>query len=185
MLQYINSKTYIIGEAMNNQNENKQNDNNSISDITLFVKIGIIVLSILAVIGLGVKFIPDAITVSNIGKKRDLPIYSVNTDENKVALSFDAAWGNDDTQTILDILAKHDVKVTFFMTGEWIGKYPEDVKNIVAAGHDIGNHSENHKQMSRLSEQQNKDEIMKAHKRVKELTGVEMELFRPPYGNGL
>ena len=183
MLQYINSKTYIIGEAMNNQNENKQNDNNSISDITLFVKIGIIVLSILAVIGLGVKFIPDAITVSNIGKKRDLPIYSVNTDENKVALSFDAAWGNDDTQTILDILAKHDVKVTFFMTGEWIGKYPEDVKNIVAAGHDIGNHSENHKQMSRLSEQQNKDEIMKAHKRVKELTGVEMELFRPPYGD--
>ena len=158
-------------------------ENKSVSDITLFVKIGIIVLSILTVVGLGIKFIPEAITVSNIGKKRDLPIYSVNTDENKVALSFDVAWGNDDTQTILEILAKHDVKATFFITGEWIGKYPEDVKKFVAAGHDVGNHGENHKQMSRLSEQQCKDEIMKAHNRIKELTGIEMDLFRPPYGD--
>ena len=150
-----------------------QDENKSVSDITLFVKIGIIVLSILVVIGLGIKFIPDAITVSNIGKKRDLPIYSVDTDENKVALSFDAAWGNEDTQAILDILAKHDVKTTFFMTGEWMGKYPEDVKKIAAAGHDLANHGEN----------QCKDEIMKAHNRIKELTGIEMDLFRPPYGD--
>ena len=177
------SNTNIIGEAMNSQNENNQNENNSVSDITLFVKIGIIVLTILAVIGLGIKYIPEAITVSNIGKKRDLPIYCVATDENKVALSFDAAWGNEDTQTILDILAKHDVKVTFFMTGEWMGKYPDDVKKFVAAGHDVGNHSENHKQMSRLTEQQCRDEIMKAHKRIKELTGIDMDLFRPPYGD--
>ena len=136
---------------MNNQNENNLN---SVSDITLFVKIGIIVLSILVVAGLAVKLLPNAITVSSIGKKRDLPIYSVATDENKIALSFDAAWGNEDTQNILDILAKHDVKVTFFMTGEWMGKYPDDVKRIAAAGNDLGNHSENHKQMSRLSEQQ-------------------------------
>lgn len=165
---------------MNNQNEN---DNKQISDITLFVKIGILVLSIIAIVSLAAKLLPNAITVSNIGRKRDLPIYSVDTDDNKVAITFDAAWGNEDTQTILDILAKHDVKVTFFMTGEWIRKYPEDVKKIVAAGHDVGNHSENHKQMSRLTEQQCKDEIMKAHKRVKELTGIDMDLFRPPYGD--
>ncbi len=64
------------------------------SDITLFVKIGIIVLSLLAVVGLGAKFIPGAISVSSIGSKRDLPIYCVDTEEKKVALSFDAAWGN-------------------------------------------------------------------------------------------
>ena len=168
---------------MNNQNKTNQNDSNSVSDITLFVKIGIIVLTILVVAGMAVKLFPNAITVSNIGRKRDLPIYCVATDENKVALSFDAAWGNEDTQNILDTLAKHDVKVTFFMTGEWMGKYPEDVKKIAAAGHDLGNHSENHKQMSRLSEQQCKDEIMKAHKRIKDLTGIEMNLFRPPYGD--
>lgn len=169
---------------MSNQEDmNNQDGKIKISDIALFVKLGIIVLSVLAIVGLGIKFLPSAITVSNIGKKRDLPIYCVETDENKVALSFDAAWGNDDTQTILDILDKHNVKVTFFMTGEWVRKYPEDVKRIAAAGHDLGNHSENHKQMSKLSEEEIKEEIMKAHNRVKELTGIDMELFRPPYGD--
>lgn len=165
--------------------DNNQIDNNQIEQegLSLFLKIGIIVLSILLVIGLGVKYLPNAITVSNIGRKRDLPIYCVNTEENKVALTFDAAWGNEDTQIVLDILAKYNVKVTFFMTGEWIGKYPEDVKKLAAAGHDLGNHSENHKQMSRLSPEQCKEEIMKAHKRVKELTGIEMNLFRAPYGD--
>ncbi|HHT87724.1 MAG TPA: polysaccharide deacetylase family protein [Clostridiales bacterium] len=168
----------------NNQSEiSSKNDINPVSDITLFVKIGIVVLSILVVAGIAVKFLPDAITVSNIGRRRDLPIYCVATDEKKVALSFDAAWGNEDTQKILDILAKHNVKVTFFMTGGWVSKYPDDVKKIAAAGHDLGNHSESHKHMTSLSEQECKDEIMKVHNRVKELTGVEMDLFRPPYGD--
>jgi polysaccharide deacetylase family sporulation protein PdaB len=152
-------------------------------DISLFVKIGIIVLSIIMLLGIGFKYLPDAITVSNFSSKRDLPIYCVNTEDNKVALSFDAAWGNEDTKNILDILAKHDVKVTFFMTGEWVSKYPDDVKAIAAAGHDLGNHSENHKQMSQLSKEQCTQEIMKAHNKVKELTGIEMNLFRPPYGD--
>ena len=175
----VNQNTNNIKDNQNTNNDEKK----IISDITLFVKLGIIVLTVLAIVGLGIKFLPDAITVSNIGKKRDLPIYSVETDENKVALSFDAAWGNEDTQRILDILEKHNVKVTFFMTGEWVRKYPEDVKKIAAAGHDLGNHSENHKQMSKLTKEQCKEEIMKAHNRVKELTGIEMELFRPPYGD--
>jgi polysaccharide deacetylase family sporulation protein PdaB len=153
------------------------------TNITLFVKVGIVVLSIMMMIGLGIKILPNAITVSNIGSKRDLPIYCVNCEEKKVALSFDAAWGNEDTQNILDILAKHDVKVTFFMTGEWVNKYPDDVKAIAAAGHDLGNHSENHKQMSQLTKEQCAEEIMKAHNRVKELTGADMKLFRPPYGD--
>lgn len=153
------------------------------SNGTLFVKIGIVVLSMIVMIGLGIKIFPNAITVSNTGSRRDLPIYCVDTEEKKVALSFDAAWGNEDTKTILDILKKHNVKVTFFMTGEWIEKYPEDVKAIAAAGHDLGNHSENHKQMSQLTKEECKEEIMKAHNRVKELTGIEMNLFRPPYGD--
>ncbi|NLP34968.1 MAG: polysaccharide deacetylase family protein [Clostridiales bacterium] len=152
-------------------------------DISLFVKIGIVVLSLLLVVGISIKLLPQAITVSSSGRKRDLPIYSVETDEKKVALSFDAAWGNEDTKTLLDILAKHNIKVTFFMTGEWMRKYPDDVKAIAAAGHDLGNHGENHKHMSQLSKELCTEEIMKAHNRVKELTGIEMNLFRPPYGD--
>ena len=116
-----------------------------------------------------------------------LPIYCVDrssdTGSPKVALSFDAAWGNEDTVKILDILAKHNVKVTFFMTGGWIEKYPDDVKAIAAAGHDLANHSENHKQMSKLSADKCKTEIMKPHEKVKTLTGIDMTLFRPPYGD--
>ncbi|MCH5261088.1 MAG: polysaccharide deacetylase family protein [Lachnospiraceae bacterium] len=67
--------------------------------------------------------LPDSVTVSNTVNGRELPIYCVKTDENKVALSFDAAWGNEDTATILDILKKHNVKATFFMTGGWVAKW--------------------------------------------------------------
>lgn len=123
------------------------------------------------------------ISVSNSYNGRELPIYCVDTDEKVVALSFDAAWGNEDTDEILDILAKHNVNVTFFMTGGWVENYPEDVKAIAAAGHDLGNHGENHKHMSQLSKNECKDEIMKVHEKVKELTGIEMTLFRPPFGD--
>ena len=127
--------------------------------------------------------VSKAVIVNNTVNGKELPIYSVETDEKKVALSFDAAWGNEDTQQILDILEEHQVHVTFFMTGGWVEKYPEDVKKIQEAGHDLANHSENHKNMSQLSDTECQQELLKVHERVKTLTGVEMELFRPPYGD--
>lgn len=124
-----------------------------------------------------------------VGKKA-LPIYSVEyvpataSDSAKyISLSFDAAWGADDTIQILDILDKHNIKVTFFMTGGWVSSYPDMVKEIYARGHDLGNHSENHKQMSKLSVPEQKEEIQKVTDKVKELTGYNMFLFRPPYGD--
>ena len=114
---------------------------------------------------------------------RQLPIYCVKTDKKQVALSFDAAWGNEDTKVLMDILAKHNVKVTFFMTGEWVEKFPEDVKYIAEQGHDLGNHSMTHPQMSKLSETKIREEIQAVHDKVKELTGIEMDLFRPPFGD--
>ncbi len=137
-----------------------------------------------AVLLIGAGFgLSKTVNVSNTVNGRELPIYSVETEEKKVALSFDAAWGNEDTQEILDILAKYNVRATFFMTGGWVESYPEDVKKIQAAGHDLGNHSENHKNMSQLTDEQCQEELMKVHNKVKELTGVEMNLFRPPYGD--
>jgi polysaccharide deacetylase family sporulation protein PdaB len=119
--------------------------------------------------------------------KKNLPIYCVDTkssDGTKYAsISFDAAWGADDTIQILDILDKYNVKATFFMTGGWVSQYPDMVKEIYKRGHDLGNHSENHKQMSKLSVSQQKDEIQKVTDKVNELTGYHMFLFRPPYGD--
>lgn len=125
----------------------------------------------------------NAMSAYNPVRNRLLPVYSVERDDKKIAISFDAAWGNEDTARILKILKDNDVKATFFMTGGWVEKYPEDVKAISKAGHDLGNHSENHKQMSKLSPGECKEEIQKVHDKVKDLTGKDMELFRPPYGD--
>ena len=147
------------------------------------LKCGVYALAMLAVVR-GVLVTAKAnISVSNSVNGKELPIYCVETAEPKVALTFDAAWGNEDTAKILEILKKHDVHVTFFMTGGWVESYPDDVRAILAAGHDLGNHSENHKNMSQLSDDVKKDELMKVHEKVRDLTGYEMFLFRPPYGD--
>lgn len=142
-------------------------------------------LGILAFAKACLMLAPESLTASGSSavNGRQLPIYCVQTDQKKVALSFDAAWGNEDTQKILEILKKRNVHATFFMTGGWVKNYPEDVKSILAAGHDLGNHSENHKNMSQLSADEQRQELLSVHDRVKELTGYEMFLFRPPYGD--
>ncbi len=144
---------------------------------------GFFVLCTLLLLAVVVSNIPAILSVSSRVGNRELPIYCVQTDKKQIALSFDAAWGNEDTQKILEILKKHDIKVTFFMTGGWVESYPDDVKSIFEAGHDLGNHSENHKDMPTLSDEQQTEELMKVHNKVKDLTGYEMFLFRPPYGS--
>ena len=147
-------------------------------------KINLKILALAAILLIGTGYgLSKTVSVSNTVNGRELPIYSVETEEKKVALSFDAAWGNEDTQKILDILEKYNVHVTFFMTGGWVESYPDDVKKIQEAGHDLGNHSENHKNMSQLSDTECQEELMKVHNKVKELTGYDMFLFRPPYGD--
>lgn len=116
-------------------------------------------------------------------KNKALPIYCVENDNNTISISFDAAWGADDTLSILDTLDKLNVKATFFMTGGWVESYPDMVKEIYSRGHDLGNHSENHKQMSTLNTSSQTEEIDSVTRRVKELTGYDMFLFRPPYGD--
>lgn len=70
--------------------------------------------------------IPKVLPASSSFGERELPIYCVETEKPRISLSFDAAWGNEDTQALLDILAKHNVKATFFMTGGWVESYPDD-----------------------------------------------------------
>ena len=147
------------------------------------IKSALFLLGVVAFVKCVTTFVPQAVSVSSTINGKELPIYCVETDDKKVALSFDAAWGNEDTQKILEILAKHNVHATFFMTGGWVDSYPEDVKAILAGGHDLGNHSENHKNMSQISNDDKEQELMKVHEKVKNLTGCEMFLFRPPYGD--
>lgn len=147
------------------------------------VTMAVAVLMLAGLVGVHYRASGSLLPTSAAAVKRDLPIYCVQTQEPKIALTFDAAWGNQDTQKIMEILKKHNIKVTFFMTGGWVDTYPEDVKMILAEGHDLGNHSQNHKNMSQLSDSEKETELMSVHDKVKALTGYEMFLFRPPYGD--
>lgn len=111
-----------------------------------------------------------------------IPIYKVKTDENKVAFTMNCAWNADDIDAILETLEKNNVKITFFMVGEWIDKYPDEVEKIFNAGHEIANHSDTHKHVNNLSYEDNVKEIKTANEKIKKITGTENYLYRAPYG---
>ena len=115
------------------------------------------------------------------GKKK-IPVYAVETEENVLCLSFDAAWGADKTLTILDTLDEYDVKATFFLVGFWIDAFPELVQEIHARGHAIGNHSANHPHFNTLSKEEMEREIDEVSDKVYELTGEKVQFFRAPFG---
>lgn len=121
--------------------------------------------------------------VSFAGTDRRLPIYCVETDKKQIAISFDAAWGNDDTETLIEILKEYDVPATFFVVGSWVDKYPESVKALSDAGHQVQNHSNTHPYMTQLSRQQMINELESCNRKIEAITGTCPTLFRPPYGD--
>ncbi len=115
--------------------------------------------------------------------ERDLPIYCVGRDDNCISISFDAAWGNEDTQTLIDILGKYNIRATFFVVGDWVDKYPESVKALHDAGHEIMNHSNTHAHYPQLSRAQMIADVSACADKIEAVTGVRPTLFRPPYGD--
>ncbi len=116
------------------------------------------------------------------GKKKELPVYSVQREDQVLALTIDAAWEDDKTTFILDTLDAYKVKATFFLCGFWVEKYPEMVKEIHDRGHEIGNHSYAHPHMTRLSSAQMKKDVEKCEAMIEKITGVRSTLFRAPFG---
>ena len=130
------------------------------------------------------KGVENAQTVgAGTSSSRSLPIYSVETDEKKVAISFDCAWGVEHTDKLLDIMERNDIRCTFFAVQFWVEKYPEYVEKIIAAGHEMGTHSRTHPYMSKLSESEIRDELTTSSQAIEKLTGQKVTLFRPPYGD--
>ena len=112
---------------------------------------------------------------------RQLPIYCVQRDQKMIAISFDAAWGNEDTQELIDILARYNVKATFFVVGEWVDKYPESVKALHDAWHEVMNHSDDHAHMTQLSKEEIIADVEACNDKIEAVTGVRPTLIRPPY----
>lgn len=111
-----------------------------------------------------------------------LPIYNVKTEENKIAFTMNCAWNADDIDLILKTLEENNTKITFFMVGDWIDKYPEAVKKIYEAGHEIGSHSNTHPHVNNLSAEKNLEEINLSVEKIKKITDQTTNLYRAPYG---
>lgn len=115
---------------------------------------------------------------------RKLPIYAVQTEEKVVALSFDASWGADKTQDILDTLTRYDIRANYFVVSFWAEKYPEMLKTLSDSGRvEIGTHSNTHPYMSKLSRSQVELELKASTDIIENCIGKKVELFRPPYGD--
>ena len=114
---------------------------------------------------------------------RQLPIYCVQRDQKLVSISFDAAWGNEDTQQLIDILGQYKVPATFFVVGEWVDKYPESVKALHDAGHEVMNHSNTHAHYPQLSAGEVVADLNACNDKIEQVTGVRPTLVRLPYGD--
>ena len=123
---------------------------------------------------------PMAVRASATARK--LPVYCVQRDDKCVSLTFDAAWGNEDTQVLIDILGKYNVRATFFVVGGWVDKYPESVRALSDAGHEVMSHSNDHAHFSRLSSEEIVSNLNACNDKIEAVTGVRPTLFRCPYG---
>lgn len=113
---------------------------------------------------------------------RQLPIYCVQKDYKVLSISFDAAWGNEDTRQLIGILGKYNIKATFFVVGAWVDKYPESVKALHDAGHEVMSHSNSHAHFNSLSTDEIIADLNTCNDKIEAVTGVRPTLFRCPYG---
>lgn len=101
----------------------------------------------------------------------------------QIALTYDAGSGADGAAVILDVLKKHGLRSTFFLTGRWVEKFPDLAKRIAAEGHEIANHTYSHPDLTKLKPNQVLEEIRKGEEAIRRVTGRETRpLFREPYG---
>ncbi len=113
---------------------------------------------------------------------RQIPIYSVERADNKIALTFDCAWNNEDIDEIIGILKENQCSATFFVTGKWAEDYPESVNKLHRSGFEIGIHSYNHDDYTKMSSDEIIGDIEKCEKIIMRITGEKPCLVRTPSG---
>lgn len=153
------------------------------SSISIMKYMSLVLLLLVSIYGLNIHSTSDSFLPTSAFSYNELPIYSVDTDESVVALTFDSAWGTEDLADILAILKKHNAPSTFFVTGDWAEKNPDAIKAIDAAGHEIANHGNSHKHMPQISQEEMITEIKECHDTIYKLINKDMTLFRAPYSD--
>ena len=123
--------------------------------------------------------------VTSVGTKaqqRQLPIYRVERNDNKVAVTFDVAWENSNTDELIEILDEYGAKATFFITGDWCDRCADDVKKFADAGHEIENHSDKHPHVEGINVNDLINDTRECSRKIKMITGREPTYYRAPYG---
>lgn len=141
----------------------------------------ILMVALISLLGVGFSDKAYASVYFGIAPKK-YPIYNVATDVKQVSITFDAAWGADKTNDILDVLDEFNVKATFFLVGIWIEKYTSETKEIFNRGHEIGSHSYNHPDFTKLDKLHMKAELESTNELLEKTIGKKPTLFRAPYG---
>ena len=139
---------------------------------------------IMALIWLAVIVTVVALTATKAvnAEPRRVPVYCVDTEEKKIALTFNAAWGDETTEAVLETLERYGVKATFFFVGAFAEKYPESVKKIANAGHEVANHSMRHKDPTKQEYAELLSDISACSELLASLTGLSPCLYRAPAG---
>lgn len=140
----------------------------------------IIVLAVLTVAAMIVMAVAKGSKVVAADKK--VPIYAVSRADNHIAVTFDCAWGNSNTDLLLSLLKDANATATFFVTGEFCDKYPEDVRKMYQAGHEIGNHSDLHPHIEGININDLIEDTRECSRKIKMITGEEPKIYRAPYG---
>jgi peptidoglycan-N-acetylglucosamine deacetylase len=126
---------------------------------------------------------PELAVTTEAAASRLVPVYEVATENQAVAISFDASWGAEYTPLLLDILDQYQADATFFLVNIWLEDYPEMAQEIAARGHEIGLHSASHPHCTELSDDQLLAELNDNYQMVVQVTGRTPTLFRPPFGD--
>ncbi|MFO8060313.1 MAG: polysaccharide deacetylase family protein [Bacillota bacterium] len=118
------------------------------------------------------------------GGERRIPVYSVQTEDKRVALTFDATWGAEHTSNLLRTLAQSEVRATFFLTNIWMEDYPDQTRGIHQAGHELALHSASHPDMATLGEGDIRSQLTDNIELMKSVCPeASPRLFRPPFGS--
>lgn len=127
--------------------------------------------------------------IRNAGKTLLQKVYSprrflwrLPANQSSVALTFDDGPDPVQTPALLDLLLAHDIKATFFMIGEKVARQPDVVRRIAAEGHSLGGHTWCHREIVGLSDTDLKQELTACRTVIRDVTGVDTEMFRPPRG---
>nr|WP_283809177.1 polysaccharide deacetylase family protein [Tumebacillus amylolyticus] len=123
--------------------------------------------------------IPPKVSLDDLGP---VPIYRGNAEKKQMALMINVAWGTEYIEEILKTLDEYGVKATFFLDGSWTADNPAVAKEIVARGHEVGNHAYTHPDMSKLNAGSQQSQISRTNQAIQKATGVTPKLFGPPSG---